>query len=772
MKAKLTNWGQQEYKPRPDPRKFTLKLPSNPNEKISMPIRMLHDIIINSEDAAIKRIYQHAVDTNQINDSFLIHLIRDLIQKRPFIELIIPESVSLKCKVRKYKNKYLHSQRAYVMMKNKYEALKKRLEAQNSEEEEIEAHEQQEETILKTIQDFYQKQLLVQAQNSKIDCQRPSYPRQLYPFYVLLSFIGEHWYNILKIILGLPSFRSVQNYRNQMLKEHGLDDIKSFDGQVQLIKNLMNSLWVETGSDNRCVLAIDAASINPQIQIKSNGVVTGFVSGGPSEVTVTEAEKLRNSASEYKKFVKKNLKYVSKYEFVVLLCPLDPLKVPFPISVVEARSGTATKDTKNSLDSLRKNAVAAGLDVIGYAFDGDRQYLDLSDDFINEDLLNTVFNESSKNIHELWAEEDFLFLYYDLLHLVKCDRYRKSKKKHTHVWPTCEGEATISPGKFVEMGIPEHLFDDSLNSKMHDHLPVQLFTPEHCRDPFEQEQYDLWLSLLPSTYLLESVMNHDLTRAQRLNYLTIGFCIMVLFYDDLLNRKSSSQESSKVEGHDYTLFNFDYAKKYLALAWSLSHPVMDGNCVKLGSLGTHLLEHFFGSNRRINRGNDTASNFVRTIQFQMLSAIIQKQMNLNITQPKRQAESGAVLKETTESIDSISIQKGLVIAARIINFSSAKDCWGDEIIRARVISLEDEVGVIDDDELFSFFPQITREYRQTVPSLRSIGAANVGGLSNLSRYSRHRQVDMIDDDEWIPDEEEDSDYDEVDYDSDEEDEYE
>ena len=70
---------------------------------------MLHNMIINSEDAAIKRIYQHAVDTNQINDSFLIHLIRDLIQRPPFIELIIPELLSLKCKIRKYKNKYLRS---------------------------------------------------------------------------------------------------------------------------------------------------------------------------------------------------------------------------------------------------------------------------------------------------------------------------------------------------------------------------------------------------------------------------------------------------------------------------------------------------------------------------------------------------------------------------------------------------------------------------------------------------------------------------------------
>ena len=78
------------------------------------------------------------------------------------------------------------------------------------------------------------------------------------------------------------------------------------------------------------------------------------------------------------------------------------------------------------------------------------------------------------------------------------------------------------------------------------------------------------------------------------------------------------------EGVPYCLFNIDFAVKYMGCAWSVSTPITYDRGVKICSLVTHLLEHYFGSNRRLNNGNNTASNLIRTINFQMLSSMVLK----------------------------------------------------------------------------------------------------------------------------------------------------
>ena len=48
-----------------------------------------------------------------------------------------------------------------------------------------------------------------------------------------------------------------------------------------------------------------------------------------------------------------------------------------PIFCIEANSYSATQEIKEHLEVLKTNASNVGFDIIGYAFDGDRQYLDL-----------------------------------------------------------------------------------------------------------------------------------------------------------------------------------------------------------------------------------------------------------------------------------------------------------------------------------------------------------------------------------------------------------
>ena len=174
---------------------------------------------------------------------------------------------------------------------------------------------------------FYRMHLKVQYDNKDRPKNHKMYPEELHPFYVLLSFVGHYWYDILAMAMDLPSYKTVKIYRKRLLDKYNLSSDTCFDGSVETIQNMKERLWIhnqEGEDDMRCILAIDAASINPQVSIDTNGHITGFTSDGPQVIDIEKANKVRTSAHEYRKFVKENARFVAKYEFVVLLIPLLP----------------------------------------------------------------------------------------------------------------------------------------------------------------------------------------------------------------------------------------------------------------------------------------------------------------------------------------------------------------------------------------------------------------------------------------------------------------
>ena len=115
-------------------------------------------------------------------------------------------------------------------------------------------------------------------------------------------------------------------------------------------------------------------------------------------------------------------------------------------------------------------------------------------------------------------------------------------------------------------------------------------------------------------------------------------------------------------------------------------------------------------------------------------------MNLTLTQPKRHSSSGSTCKEEKEDPNPITLQQGLFIASKLISMTSVGENWGSDFTRAVIQSMNEKNKDID---IISVLPKITHTTKTVIPSLRNIGAASVGGLSNLTRYSRHEQVDHI-----------------------------
>ena len=132
------------------------------------------------------------------------------------------------------------------------------------------------------------------------------YPEECKPFYVLISFVGKYWYDFLSLFMHLPCYSRTKDYRRELFEKYNLRSYNALDGSIELINTLKDSLWNSSPDktpDMRCVLAIDAASVNPQVCISKDGTVIGFTSEGPQSVSVEKAAELRDKIKELEKLI-------------------------------------------------------------------------------------------------------------------------------------------------------------------------------------------------------------------------------------------------------------------------------------------------------------------------------------------------------------------------------------------------------------------------------------------------------------------------------------
>lgn len=194
-----------------------------------------------------------------------------------------------------------------------------------------------------------------------------------------------------------------------------------------------------------------------------------------------------------------------------------------------------------------------------------------------------------------------------------------------------------------EIGILKWVLDNSQAKKMDDFLPIMMFNTSNIANALKMNNPSLAIALTPATLLIESVMSNDMTRNQRLSYLSLCWAFFWV-YKTIYNNCQTSQTSSKMKGKNMHMMIYDKntIDKALSLCYSLSIIISDSRTVHLGALGTHWLEHFFGKIRQLCKRNDTPKNFMRCA----LQILFQKfQGSADVKIKKKLSDSGAILRE-------------------------------------------------------------------------------------------------------------------------------
>ena len=179
---------------------------------------------------------------------------------------------------------------------------------------------------------------------------------------------------------------------------------------------------------------------------------------------------------------------------------------------------------------------------------------------------------------------------------------------------------------------------------MEDSLPLKLFSTKILCTILDRDDPGLFFAMLPSTLLLESIHSELLSRKQRIDHLMIGASLLILYelnknYIMKLKGKYLDFEFKPI-ANKHLCFTTEWSAQYIMLSLSIVSLLYSEKSLNLGSCGTHILEHYFGSIRRHSRGENTHDRFMKSMKKVFLEQHLLNELNIPREHPSRRSDSG------------------------------------------------------------------------------------------------------------------------------------
>lgn len=92
--------------------------------------------------------------------------------------------------------------------------------------------------------------------------------------YSLISTSGEYTMSLLHKYFGFPCMRTCRNIRDRIKAKYRIDE-NILNGSFESFQKLIKLFWKST--DQRCVVAVDAAAINSKITIHKDGKIEALL---------------------------------------------------------------------------------------------------------------------------------------------------------------------------------------------------------------------------------------------------------------------------------------------------------------------------------------------------------------------------------------------------------------------------------------------------------------------------------------------------------------
>lgn len=555
-------------------------------------------------------------------------------------------------------------------------------------------------------------------------------------FFTILSFIGPHYFEMMHHHMLFPSYRTTLTYKRNYLAEYGIND-DLFLGDIDSVHRIL-TLFLPDGFPGNAVLMVDAASVTPCVRINNDGTVEGLLDC--RSIEQDEAQMLINDENAFAEFIKIHYNSLIQAEFGITFAPLDPNYPQFPIGCIPATSGKATLEIVENIESLILQ-LNGSISIVGLGTDGDNSYHKYCKQFITC-LMSEFGKVLTLRPCEIIKKFGILMHFSDPFHLVKRDRYRKVSLIEFNVSPT-DMKSPRSVHDLEALGIPQYLLDDNKGRKMEDDLPKKLFSNDVIDKVIETGDFNLIISMLPSTLIMASIHQDDLDRKTTIDYLMFGASIVLLFYcsvEHIINKALEPYNTNREQYTKRLCFTKEWCEEYIFTTFCIASLLMTEENIDVGACSSHYQEHNFANVRRHSKNDDTHTMFFSSMKYILLERILMKELKMETPVPVSRSDSGrSIYGQLPVEVEEFG--QYLWLAKRLWKNATSFNKTG---ISGTIKNTKEKMSVI---ELRSFLKSFTPKIKHSI-STKSTGMIRTGGLANARRWNAITQVeDLITDDD-------------------------
>ncbi len=269
--------------------------------------------------------------------------------------------------------------------------------------------------------------------------------------------------------------------------------------------------------------------------------------------------------------------------FVYQFQPINSYYRCFTVYVQSATSGKATQKQVETLYTISKKLKQMNFSVYSFASNGDTMYHKLITD--NVKRWNCIKERPILNFGK------HLYIS-DPLHIIKRGRYKLLTHNVRLLQKDSEHIQLNSTVKEI-LNLPTEILDRSRIAKMHDDLPIRLFSLENLDLLLQLEMHSMSAYFIPYSLLIVSLSDDALTNDQRVDFLEI-VANYLCFYKDLME-KSGNVCLQQVNTSCVVMFDRNFADDMISTCISINSFInlYKGN-INLNRLGSNPIEHHFG----------------------------------------------------------------------------------------------------------------------------------------------------------------------------------
>ena len=419
-----------------------------------------------------------------------------------------------------------------------------------------------------------------------------------------LYLISGPAYTFLRNFIPLPSRQTLY-----LRTSFGLRFNATYLENLSLVKNVVENYREENNvtKEEICgILAVDAISLDKEMIITKDGVVYGGLS---SEVLSKEAlEKIQKHFSHLEELWRNKSSVIISDAFVFQFQPVLASLRPFVVHIAPSTQGKATQEHVGLLEAISKQLLEQRVKVIAYSMDGDSTYRKLHERFYAEYETNIRGDCSFVNFSKISS----CLIVSDPLHILKRARYRLlGNVVHTGL-TNSTGMIDINRLATV-LNLPSKVFSSQKFTKMHDDLPISLFSFESLVILAKVEPMYL-AYFLPFCLLNIGLSETGLSLEERINLFEVAFYYVFAYLGELTEKASLLPDVKTPLNRHVKLFPRNLALEMSnTLASILSIMYGFNGTIHLNRIGTNPLEHTFGAIRMRSRHKNTYEKMVKCV---------------------------------------------------------------------------------------------------------------------------------------------------------------